>query len=67
MKQATKRNALDDVRSEQDAVLRIADAIEDAPYELESAKVIDIRLAASCSQDFETPGGYRAEPNKRRE
>jgi len=61
-----KRHNLDDARSARDAILRIAAAIEDAPYELESAKVVDVQLAASCSQDSESPGAYHSAPKKRR-
>lgn len=46
----SKRNV---VSSAQNVMLRIADAIEDAPYEFESARVIDVKLAASCSEDFD--------------
>ena len=34
-----------------EAILRMSDAVEDAPYALESAKVVDVKLAASCMDD----------------
>ena len=34
-----------------EVILRMSNAVEDAPYVLGSAKVIDVKLAASCSDD----------------
>lgn len=66
MSESTKNYKLDDAPSARHAILRIADAIEDAPYELASAKVVDVQLAASCSQDFENPDASQAVPEKQR-
>ena len=54
-----KNHKLDDAQLAQHAILRIADAIEDAPYEFESARAFDVQLAASCIQDFDSPVGCR--------
>ena len=32
-----------------EVILRMSDAVEDAPYALESAKVVDAKLASSCT------------------
>ena len=32
-----------------EVILRLSDAVEDAPYALESAKVVDVKLASSCT------------------
>ena len=51
-----------------EVILRMSDAVEDAPYALESAKVVDakpassctgVRLAASCREDDPNLPGVR--------
>jgi len=34
-----------------ETILRMSDTVENAPYALESAQVVDVKLAASCGMD----------------